>query len=225
MARNALKPAFRIAANTLVFAKGVYEVKTNNFKDRKTYPAYRGLCLTEREAFLLKGIFGAEIDTARIRKRFAPKDHPLAEATALNAREVKFYGEKNRSQDYSRDKNPFLYFLFIHEMTHLWQYQHPLRDFARTVRNPTTSHDYKLSRNARFRDFGAEQQANIVADYALQFLYPHAGAQSKDGLYQPEGAAQAQSLALLKKVVEDRFPQARKTRLNLERKGRAPCPS
>ena len=82
------------------------------------------------------------------------------------------------------------------------------------------------AKKAGFKEFGVEQQASIVADYAQQFLRSESRkpANSNSEFYMPVETDnfKMQSLAKLQKVVEDRFPQARKTRLALEAQGKTP---
>jgi hypothetical protein len=64
---------------------------------------------------------------------------------------------------------------------------------------------YTLDARSSWRDFGVEQQADIIEDYSKRWLYPrnlHLRHTRQDGL--------------LARVVEDRFPEAQHTRLNLE---------
>ena len=56
---------------------------------------------------------------------------------------------------------------FIHEMTHILQFQHHV-DMARRVIEEKAvglSYDYRLEPGKRFEDYGIEQQAAIVEDY------------------------------------------------------------
>lgn len=199
-------------------------VKLFEASDEKEYPTPPGVLLTDGEAKLLKSIFGDEIQTGDVRKYFADKRHPYAIAATMSAKKIKFYGKDTHADDYSQTKYASRYWTFIHEMTHVWQYQHPLRDFNRAINNPTRQYDYKLADDVPFKNFGVEQQASIIADYAEQFLY-QGPKPSNDNTYSPlnENPYQLpQRLDDLKKVVEDRFPEARKTRLALEEQRKKP---
>jgi hypothetical protein len=55
--------------------------------------------------------------------------------------------------------------LFIHEMTHVWQHQQGLCLLLR--RHPFCRYDYRLEPRKRFKDYGIEQQAEIVRDAYL----------------------------------------------------------
>ena len=163
--------------------------------------AGRGEKLTSGEKNLLTGIFGKEINTSEVRKHFRDTSsitHVIPGKIGMVPppfSHIDFFGEKVWSRDYSQDTK-YKFGLFAHEATHCWQGQtmtFPLHDFGR--------YDYKLAPGACFNNFGTEQQADIIEDYA------------KTWLYKPTPAAKhtAQD-TLLMKVVENRFPQAQKTR-------------
>jgi len=201
-------------------------VKIFEAGDDKEFPSPPGVPLTKGEAALLKSIFGEnEIRTGDVRKYFADKKHPYAIAAAMSAKKIKFYGKETHAADYSQTKDVSRYWTFVHEMTHVWQYQHPLRDFNRAIHNPTRQYDYKLSPDMQFKNFGVEQQASIIADYAQQFLFQGSGKPANDNTYGPLNGNPFQpreSLEMLKKTVEDRFPAARRTRLALEAQNKKP---
>ncbi len=172
--------------------------------------------LSAGEAALLKSVFGAALadaDIAKIRKVVAPKD-PRMGAETLNRRAVGFYGAAHAEEDYSRAVVPQNFGVFMHEMTRLWQRTSLSASFMRKVRW-TRSYDYKLTERSRFGFFGAEQQASIIEDYALRFLYPHGDIPAA------HIATTAKNDALLQRVVERKFPAARQARLALAEKKRA----
>lgn len=203
---------------------------------RRTLDNLPGQPLAAGEISLAKNIFGEEIDTSRIKKYFAPLDPREPETLALTLKQnIYFYGPHMHEPDYSQSA-PDNYETFVHEITHIWQHQHKAQNLAQFIhalrsemspllRSPRkqydryNQYDYKLSENAAFRDFGIEQQAAIIGDYARLFLYP--------GGYRPlteylpshrKGPLESslQNAKLLLKTVEERFSQARKTRLTLE---------
>lgn len=198
------------------------------------YPTGPGKALTAGEAAFVKSIFGEEIDTGRIRKHFSLRPHRTAAAGTYNATTVQFFGLQHFEADYSTTKNLFNYGMFIHEMTHIWQNSmSPLRKAFLGLRHPTLKHAYKLTAKSRFKDFGIEQQGYIIEDYARACLFPDKGSRPArgDGTYLPCLATDIKpgslgNLALLQKVVEERFPEARKTRLALEaRADNTPSPA
>ena len=172
--------------------------------------AGRGEPLTKSEAQLVQGVFGDEINPSLLRKHFraetTPKS-PFATKASVGMvmppfSHIDFYGPAATSNDYASD-NEFRFGVFMHEVTHCWQGQNlafPLKEFE--------VYKYTLLPNSRWRDFGAEQQADIVENYSKRWLYPanvHIKHTAED--------------SLLAKVVETRFPQAKKTRLQLEEGG------
>ena len=51
---------------------------------------------------------------------------------------------------------------FIHEMTHVWQAQKGGRFYLPLMRHPFCRYRFELIPGKRFRDYGIEQQAEIV---------------------------------------------------------------
>ncbi len=216
---SALKKAFNGAAGATGYLAEKTFGKYLERKDDANYPTPPGVALTKGETTLLKSIFGDELDTDEVKKYFSDKPHPYVIAMASSAKKIKFYGKDTHVPDYSQTKDSANYWTFVHEMTHIWQFQHPKEDIMRALRNPTRKYDYELSKDLRFQDFGVEQQACIIADYAMQFLFNGkiSPANENKGYFVPVEATtpKPQKLSMLYKTVEDRFPQARKTRLAL----------
>jgi hypothetical protein len=173
-------------------------------KDEIDNPIYAEEALIKGEVNIVKGIFGKEINTDFIRKYFSagiPGDTARTYGTA----KIKFYGSADRQSDYSQPEESVYLYLFMHEMTHIWQNQRGMmRHVYNMLRHPARDHRYELSPQSRFKDFGVEQQADIIGEYAMVFLGHN---------YSFDIGCDK---ALLQKVVEDRFPEARKTRVALE---------
>ncbi|MBU6475432.1 MAG: hypothetical protein KGL10_03380 [Alphaproteobacteria bacterium] len=225
-AASALKTAFNGATGATGYLAEKTLGKYLERKDDADYPTLSGVPLTAGETALMKSIFGDEIDTDQVKKYLSDKPHPFVIAMASSGKKIKFYGKETHVPDYSQTKNASNYWTFVHEMTHVWQFQHPKEDILRALRNPTRRYDYELSEDSRFQDFGVEQQACIIADYALQCLFRGAKipANGNNGYYLPveNTDPRAQTLKLLFKTVEDRFPQARETRLTLRPPSKKP---
>lgn len=51
--------------------------------------------------------------------------------------------------------------LFVHELVHVWQYEHPFSFKKVNINNYT----YTLSEFKQFEDYGPEEQASIIQDY------------------------------------------------------------
>lgn len=172
--------------------------------------ARRGQKLTKGETELVKGIFGDEINTSKIRKHFRSESsiaHVLPSKIGMVPppfSHIDFYGTNAHSKDYSREKKK-LFGLFMHEATHTWQGQtltFPMRNIG--------VYEYKLTKASRFNDFGTEQQAEIIEDYAQAWLFKDPKAKNVTHTAQD---------SLIMKVVETRFPRAYKTRVQFQKTG------
>lgn len=169
--------------------------------------------LTEGEARILKGIFGATINIDTIRANMHPQGYDDIVGSVDSGRVVAdFWGPENSSKDFSAEKNAYKFGTFIHELTHVWQNQN---NRAFTNDTPPTAKDkytYTLSSKSNFEDYRVEQQAAIIEDYARRFLHP-----SKSFTYLDAAYKDAESMSgLLKKVVETEFPGAKKLREEFE---------
>jgi hypothetical protein len=168
----------------------------------------QGEKLTEGETALVTGIFGDEINAAKIRKHFRSESHithlfrSKAGTVLPFLNHIDIFGPYAASKDYSQEGEN-LYGFFAHEATHCWQNQNWAWS-AKAIR----VYEYELKPDSKFSDFGGEQQAEIIEAYAERFIHPQG---RKDAT-----AATAAFDAMLQKVVEDRFPQAQKTREALE---------
>ena len=168
--------------------------------------AGRGDRLTPGETQMVRQVFGSELNPSKLRKHFRA-ENDITHCVAPGAggmvlppfSHIDFYGPKLWSQDYSRDSE-YKFGFFMHEATHTWQGQNldfSLRAFG--------VYSYALDAQSNWRDFGIEQQADIIEDYSKRWLYPrnaHMHHTRQD--------------ALLARVVENRFPEARQSRLKLE---------
>jgi hypothetical protein len=179
--------------------------------------AGRGDRLTEGEAQLVTGIFGDEIDASRIRKHFKKDNHIThifgsKTGTVLPfLNHIDIFGPYAISPDYSKeDEN--LFGFFAHEATHIWQNQNWV--WSTKAMNV---YEFQLKPDSKFSDFGGEQQAEIIEAYAQRFIHPQG---RKDATSET-----AAFDAMLQKVVEDRFPQAQKTRIGLDAADAAQAPA
>jgi hypothetical protein len=172
--------------------------------------------LTKGEIACAQSIFGNEIpesDLAAVRKYYGPPKKKGTPASARpSERRINFYGAKYHEKDYSKAKDAFNFGTYFHEVTHLQQDQ-PSAKFREFV--PNKHYDYTLHSDSRFDDFYTEQQAAIIEDYARRFLFLHADVPGRRSDKSPS------SDTLLMKVVEDRFPEARKSRLRFESQKKA----
>ena len=180
-----------------------------------TFYAGRGEPLTPGEKTLVTNIFGNEIDASQIRKHFRDNSSPTHVMPGMQGTvlpfisHIDFFGEGVHSPDFSRE-SPNLYGFFAHEATHCWQNQ----TGNWTLKNPGI-YEFTVTPTSRFSDFGMEQQADIIQAYADRFLNPE-GRKSAT-------AATADFDGMIQRVVEDRFPHARQTRLVLDAQDAAPA--
>jgi hypothetical protein len=168
---------------------------------------------TEDEISLVQSIFGDELPESVLRKyeidlRYREKkpDHDgFRVAMDCNgySKKINAFGRKYHSKDYSHTEDAFNFGAFIHESTHAWQYLH------QNERSNQTGYNYELFAGCHLSDFGLEQQPSIVEDYVRVYLF--------NGYAPPWRTGDTPgNRELLKTVVEERFPEARKTRERLE---------
>lgn len=168
--------------------------------------------LTAGEAEIIKGIFGDQIDISIIRQHMHPQTHSDIAGTATSKRDANYWGPRYASKDFSKEKNAGKFGTFIHENTHLWQFQTEWRF------SPGREGVYRYPLESRwtFTDYTHEQQAAMVEDYALYYLHP-----SKEMRWLPQsysGRELKEKLPMLKSMVENQFPGAKKLRESYEAK-------
>ena len=132
--------------------------------------------LTANEIKLAKIIFGDTIDydkvriTNRIPGLFKKSVGGMCTGNAINTSKDTYCDDYDASYRKS---------FFIHEMTHIWQFQHsPSYLGKKLIKELATHHfnymakayQYDLEDGKPFDDYGLEQQAGIVQDYfAVRF--------------------------------------------------------
>ncbi|URQ61051.1 type IV secretion protein Rhs [Pantoea alhagi] len=75
------------------------------------------------------------------------------------------------AHDFSAISNIDKQHAFIHELTHVWQYQKGMWVRTRGLFSWAANYDYDFSGNKYLHDYTMEQQAQIVADYFLLYRY------------------------------------------------------
>ena len=83
------------------------------------------------------------------------------------------------SEDYSVEEKAWKRSIFIHEMTHIWQYQQGYPVMARGAIRLGLSYDYELSADKKLSDYNMEAQGNIIADYFALKVLKNEGAMNK----------------------------------------------
>lgn len=130
--------------------------------------------LTPGEIRLAATIFGSSVDYAAVRIFDSPGSvlGRLANSTALR-NDIRIHDQSRYAQDFSQAPVA-LRELFLHEMTHVWQYQSG-RNFVRELASDLARHgfnrrgvyEYELN-SPRLSDYTTEQQAQMVATYYTQ---------------------------------------------------------
>ena len=119
--------------------------------------------LTSGEADLARSIFGHSLDYSKVRL-FEGKWWPFHPRQAAMAPmgDIWFHPDGGGwSEDFSREPLSRQGF-FIHELTHVWQTQKGGRFYLPLMRHPFCRYDYRLEPGRPFRQYGVEQQAEIV---------------------------------------------------------------
>lgn len=130
--------------------------------------------LTSGEIALARGVFGDAIDYSQVRVT-AGKFLPFQPRGTAMAPEGNLYMYGCYSDDFSQMPLSQQGH-FIHEMTHVWQFQnrilHPVAAAIelnlRHAFNYKASYDYKLSAGRDLLEYNMEQQASIVQDHFLR---------------------------------------------------------
>lgn len=127
--------------------------------------------LTPGEIRLAAAIFGARIDYAAVRV-FDSRGGILAHVANITAlrNDIRIHDPSKYAADFSA-ASVALRAIFLHEMTHVWQYQSG-RNFVQELASDLVRHgfdrpavyDYALNR-PRLSDYPTEQQAHMVATY------------------------------------------------------------
>ncbi len=124
-------------------------------------PHKSGRLLTAKECALVRSIFGDAIDLPRVRIHnrrwwwFQPRQITMAPDGHLW-----FHPKSDLFCEDFCDSSYNLQGLFIHEMTHVWQHQTGI--FLPLRRHPFCRYDYSLKPGWTLRQYGLEQQAEII---------------------------------------------------------------
>ena len=135
--------------------------------------------LSTEETTMARRIFGATIDyqkvmiAARRIKPFQPKSGGLCTGNTINISGPAY------QENYGCLKHSSLEAFYIHEMTHIWQFQRSPGYFGKKLAKELMLHHfnymakayrYTLDEGKNFDDYGLEQQACIIQDYyALRY--------------------------------------------------------
>ncbi|TAL28335.1 MAG: hypothetical protein EPN97_14825 [Alphaproteobacteria bacterium] len=184
--------------------------------------------LTTGEEALLRAIFGTALNTTGLKQSFHPESYKDIVGSASSGAAAEYWGPSQKSADFSKERDADRFGTFIHENLHVWQFQTRWRysprfeeDEIEDPKDPEKAYRYPLDAKFKFTDYGVEQQAAIIEDYARYYLHP-----GKTLWYLPKvygwGAPLQARLPLLQKVVENQFPSAKAARESFERTGTLP---
>jgi hypothetical protein len=119
--------------------------------------------LTAGEIQLVRSVFGDAVDAARVRLiegkwwPFQPRRSAMAPMG-----DIWFHPDGGGwSEDFSKEPLRVQGY-FMHEMTHVWQAQKGGRFYLPLIRHPFCRYAYDLTPGKPFRQYGVEQQAEIV---------------------------------------------------------------
>jgi uncharacterized Zn-binding protein involved in type VI secretion len=125
--------------------------------------------LTPGEIEMARLVFGDAVDYSTVRVH----NHGYwllfglqGKNTAVTPNGEMYYPKGIYREDYSAARIEFQQ-LFIHEMTHVWQYQLGYNIKLVRVPRPNMSYDYLLDETRLFHDYNMEAQGNVLADYFL----------------------------------------------------------
>ncbi len=128
--------------------------------------------LTIGEMSLVRSIFGSSINLSKVWIHCGSY-LPFSlqnKYTAMTPNGELYFRSELYSQDYSTEE-PALKHLFIHEMTHVWQYQNGMWVKLRGSMSWAVDYHYHFDRKKVLSDYSMEQQASIVADYYYLSTY------------------------------------------------------
>ncbi|MDI1226564.1 MAG: hypothetical protein PSY14_02620 [bacterium] len=161
---------------------------------------YQSRALTAGEREAVTKIFGGQLNPDSIRVHFFKDERPNLRSGVIgeNTRDIEFYGEKNASADFSRDKGSN-FGSFVYELTRLWQNSTE----GKFTKGDNAASNYKLDDDTSFVDYGQKQQAKMMEDYARRFLHPDRKSFWREG--QPDNS---ETDPQLEATVEEQFPEA-----------------
>ena len=176
---------------------------------------------TPAEAAVIYGIFGSEVSTKDVRLYNMPRSCGASQIASVNSpRDMFFWSAQYHSDNFAQDKKSDNLGNFLHEATHIWQKQNGYRHTDWQQKNSDTMYHYPLDlKKWRFADYGVEQQAAIIDDYARAFLHAEKTTKWLPATYRDTDQARD----ILRRLVEARFPKAAETRLYFEKHGVLPA--
>ncbi len=181
----------------------------------------QGRKLTPNEKHKLEFFYGGDFDAGRVRIHNRDKNSipyyvvktfigDKSAAVSPPMSHIDFFDPSLYSSDYSADTSLRKFRYFMHESMHAYENQHCMWDLKDARR-----YEYAIVAGKSFWDYGYEQKAAIIEDYAGLFLH---ATQSGRPFYNigPSKGTPAEDEEI-RKVVEGALPNAAKWRRSLGR--------
>lgn len=155
---------------------GSYKLTRKDNSGHKCVEVETGRALTTGEKNLAREMFGNSIDYDKVRIYDKKWAFFQGKRVAMTPNGKIYFAPDVHEKDFSLASDGSKHF-FIHEMTHVWQYQNGQAVLARAgtsqilVELPSRiglgngAYPYELDVRKNLLDYGVEQQASIVADY------------------------------------------------------------
>jgi type VI secretion system secreted protein VgrG len=131
-----------------------------------------GRPLTNNEKALARSVFGDKIDYSGIKIFFRPYGFLLGSKTRSMSPNGNIYFGTQYKDLNDMCQSPQSRALFIHEMTHVWQYQNDkffqakgLVFVLRNAFNYDRTYKYELDKIKNFKSLNIEQQASLIEHY------------------------------------------------------------
>lgn len=179
-----------------------------------TFYTGRGDKLTPEETQLVNDIYGDKVDASKIRKHLKDEKHIThvyhgkVGTVPPPTSHIDFFGRDSWSKNYALEDDPVRFGRFVHETEHVDQNQN------REWRIKTFLYDFALDDKSRFDDFSVEQRGEIVQAYAVYYF--HASHAESEHCKATAAEGKKDFYESLKRIVEDKFPQAKITREKIE---------
>jgi len=204
------------------------EAEFPNLRDFRMDHMIEARPIHQNERAMAEMIFGDELDTSEMWFHMDPytiqnNDGTHTAGMVYSPVDIIFFLRSNHADDYSRVEDANVINTLYHELTHNWQRQTDNQYTNEGFVNRGGKYQYPLDPDRwSFGDYGTEQQAAIIGDYASLFLHhgrcPDRLPSSLNG--QEDNKADVEEA--IKRLVESRFPRARETRLFFETNGHLP---
>lgn len=136
----------------------LYETASNHIKSQSRL-------LTPGEMSMVTSVFKNAIVLSQVRVRKGTLLPNQGKYAITPFGEI-YWPQKYYSQDYSIKEFDDQHF-FMHEMTHIWQFQMGMHVAMRGAFSLMADYEYALEENKLLSDYGMEQQACIIADYYI----------------------------------------------------------